>query len=812
MTRITLIIFFCISATLFGQEYNGIIKNRDSDSSITFANVLWKKKQIGTVADVNGEFSIPFITNDTLVVSAIGFKISNTSTNDLPKDGTFYLSPETEILEYVQIEINRKKKRRSRKVDPAYRLHKKIAKRREQNDLKNRDYYKCDVYNKLEIDLNNVDSNTKHLLLFKPISFVFEKPDTLTLKKKFSPIFLSEGYSNYYFKKPEEEREVVFAAKNAGVEIPSIAQYTGNVYTDFNIYSSYIRLFQKQFISPLAPASWLSYNYYLTDSVTRNDSIYYRLDFLPRRQQDFAFEGYLIVNNKSFGVHEIELRIPERCNINFVEEFIIKQKYNKHDSILLLNDEKTLIDINPWGNTYGFYIQKKTQWLNYDLDSDMPKGVFLSTQKTAVNDSAYEKGEELLNNLRPNPLKLSEVMIYKRVDSAMSTPYLKALENLSIMAYSGYYPLKFWEFGPYYNTFSFNDIEGNRYRFGGQTTQNLLKETRFRGHFAYGDIDKIFKFRGQITKFFNFKKWRYLEFDYLNDYKLFGNGEEEFKEDDIFSSLTRRVTPKFTYSKRARLKWFHEWQNGVNNSIELTTENLAPIGDLVFKKQNGEVLSQLDFHTLKIGGRLALNERFLSYGFRRLSLSTTKPRFNYYYTYGAKVSNSGFEFHKLEIEMTDRYLFGFFGFLDVKLFGSKIWGNVPYPILLNHKGNNSYYLDKEVFNLMNPFEFTSDQQISILSKYNFNGLLMNRIAYLKRLNLRSFIFSNSVYGTLSPDHENLILFPDGLSSLYKPYLEIGFGVENIFNLIRLDFIWRVNNLTYSTIERFGISFSLEPSF
>ena len=83
MKRITLIVFICISAPFFGQEYNGIIKNRDSDSSITFANVLWKKKQIGTVADVNGEFSIPFITNDTLVVSAIGFKISNTSTNDL---------------------------------------------------------------------------------------------------------------------------------------------------------------------------------------------------------------------------------------------------------------------------------------------------------------------------------------------------------------------------------------------------------------------------------------------------------------------------------------------------------------------------------------------------------------------------------------------------------------------------------------------------------------------------------------------------------------------------------------------------------
>ena len=36
-----------------------------------------------------------------------------------------------------------------------------------------------------EIDLNNIDSNTQNLLLFKPIGFVFDNPDTLSLKKPF---------------------------------------------------------------------------------------------------------------------------------------------------------------------------------------------------------------------------------------------------------------------------------------------------------------------------------------------------------------------------------------------------------------------------------------------------------------------------------------------------------------------------------------------------------------------------------------------------------------------------------------------------
>jgi hypothetical protein len=250
----------------------------------------------------------------------------------------------------------------------------------------------------------------------------------------------------------------------------------------------------------------------------------------------------------------------------------------------------------------------------------------------------------------------------------------------------------------------------------------------------------------------------------------------------------------------------------VNNYIELKSENIAPVGGLVFKKENGEDLNQLNFHFLKIGGRVALNERFLTYGFRRLSMGTTRPRFNYDYTYGLKINNSGFEFHRLKLEMSDRYLFGFFGFLDIKLFCSKIWGHVPYPILLNHQGNNSYYLDREAFNLMNPFEFTSDMQISLLGRYNFNGLLMNRMPFIKKLKLRSFVFANSAIGTLSSNHEQLVQFPEGLSSLNIPYFETGFGIENILHLIRLDFIWRITNLNFPNTTRFGVGFSFEPSF
>jgi hypothetical protein len=97
-------------------------------------------------------------------------------------------------------------------------------------------------------------------------------------------------------------------------------------------------------------------------------------------------------------------------------------------------------------------------------------------------------------------------------------------------------------------------------------------------------------------------------------------------------------------------------------------------------------------------------------------------------------------------------------------------------------------------------------------KYNLNGLITNRLPLINRLKIRSFVFANSIHGTLNKNHEDLILLPDGLSSLNEPYLETGFGFDNIFKLIRLDFIWRITNINSPQVQKFGITFDLVPSF
>lgn len=812
MKGILFTIFTLVSSLVVAQTISGVVLD-ENEAPVPFANIYWKVSAVGAIADMEGVFSIPMESGqDTLVFSATGFKDLELPKNRIGNQTEFILKSASTQLEQVEVQVKRKRKRRKRKVDPAYLLHQKIAQNRDANDIKIREKYKCDVYNKIEIDLNNIDSNTKKELLFKPIAFVFDHPDTTSQKKSFTPIFISEGLSEYSFEQPNNEKEYIRASKNAGIKIPSLAQFTGNVYTDFNVYNSYILIFQKSFISPLAPASWLSYKYFLTDSVKRNDTTFYKLEFFPLRKQDLAFNGYLITNDKNYGLNEIHLEIPEATNINFVEEFKIDQYYKSSDTLLTLQKEKILIDVNPLQKTYGFYIQKTTLWSDYDFNPNFSENHFNAAQKVEVSDSAYDFGETILSTKRPEPLTKSEQLTYRNVDSAMNTRYLKNIQNLSQMVYTGFYPFKKWEYGPYYSTYSFNNIEGQRLRAGFLTTPELMKKTRLRGYVAHGLKDNVTKYNGIVTRFYGFKNWRYFEFEHLNDYKILSASDNAFQEDNILASLTRRVEPRYTKTIRTRFTWSHEWFNGINNSVTLKSERFIPIGVLDYFTPANEKLSEIDVYSIKVGGRFALQEKFVRYGFRRLSLGTRKPRLDYDYTYGARINNQGYEFHKVELKMADRYYLGFFGFMDLRLFAGKVWGDLPYPLLLNHQGNDSYYFDNEAFNMMNPFEFVSDQQVSLMARHNFNGLLFNRVPLVKKLKLRSFIFGKGVYGTLNDSHKNIVVMPDGLTALSEPYLEAGFGVENILKLIRLDFIWRLSNLDSPQAQPFGITFDIVPSF
>ena len=60
-----------------------------------------------------------------------------------------------------------------------------------------------------------------------------------------------------------------------------------------------------------------------------------------------------------------------------------------------------------------------------------------------------------------------------------------------------------------------------------------------------------------------------------------------------------------------------------------------------------------------------------------------------------------------------------------------------------------------------------------------------------------------------------LLFPPGMTSVSDPYVEVGFGVENIFRLLRVDFIWRVTHRDPKPgqeIQNFAVNLGIKLKF
>jgi hypothetical protein len=79
--------------------------------------------------------------------------------------------------------------------------------------------------------------------------------------------------------------------------------------------------------------------------------------------------------------------------------------------------------------------------------------------------------------------------------------------------------------------------------------------------------------------------------------------------------------------------------------------------------------------------------------------------------------------------------------------------------------------------------------------------------------LREVIFANAVIGTMSDANKAanaandyfLVPFP-------KPYVEVGFGIENIFKLFEVDFMWRLTYLDAPNSPSWAPMFGMKLDF
>jgi hypothetical protein len=809
----------------FGQKTKvyGVITDKITKETIPFATISFKGTKTGTTSDIDGNYLLEsYYSSDSIIVSFVGYAPKTIGIKkDQSQKVNIALATSEKILTEFVVEASKKDE------NPAHALIKKVIDNKKINNRVKLDAYEYEVYNKIEFDINNLDEKFMNRKVFQKFDFVFDMIDS-TDEKPYLPIFIIESLSDYHYRrKPEEKKEIIKATKISGPENESISQYLGDMYQNINLYDNTMYIFGRQFISPTNNNMLLHYKLYLTDSGYIDNNWCYKLEFMPKRKSDLAFVGEMWVHDTTYAVKVFEASIAGDANINFINSYRIKQTFEQvEDEVWMMTLDETIADINPLENDKqkGFYGRKTTSYKNFVINKPRDDEFYNGTD-ILVLDSVQNKSSEFWDEQRHIKLTEKENKIYHMIDTVKNLPIVKTYIDVIQTLVTGYKVLGPIELGPYSSIYSYNPIEGHRFSAGIQTSNDFSTQIMFKGNVAYGLTDEEWKYN-LGTKFFiskSKKPRRLVDIKYVNDVTQFDRQLfEPYSQNIISSFLRRNPYNKLINLEGLRVHYFHEWFEGFSNSISVSNYNIKALGDvLTFSKTQGPVTSSVNSlynSEITLGMRFAKDEKFVSGEFNRISLGSAKPIYELDASFGVKgVLNSGYDYQKVKFGVKDRVLLGYWGIFRYDLEIGKLWGTVPFPFLFIHNGNETWGYNNNDFNAMNIGEFMSDEYVSLSVAHYFGGVFLNRIPLLRKLKWRELITGKIVYGRLNDRHAQVLDLPSFSSSLSdKPYAEVSAGIENIFKVVRVDAIWRLNYLDNNaqdiSVLRFGIRAKLQFEF
>jgi hypothetical protein len=818
-----LLVLCCIPFVISAQKtiVKGQVVDAMTREPVAFATVFFVDTKSGTQTDLDGYYLIEtYYSSDSLRVIAVGYNtITKRVKQGITSEVKFELS--NAINETATVII-----RPDDGPNPAIALVKKVLRNKKINNREKLDAYEYEAYNKVEFDLNNISEKFQERKIFKPFDFVFEGVDT-TEGKPYLPVFMTESLSDFYYRRnPKNQKEVVKATRVSGVENESINQFLGDMYQNVNIYDNELVIFNKSFTSPISAYCLAFYDYGLIDSAWIEGKWCYKLQFFPRRKNELLFFGEMWINDTTYAVKKVEATIAEGANINWIKDFKVMQEYSEVEKeVWMLTNDALLIDFNVSNKKLGVYGRKSSSYRNFIINKPRDDEFYKGTSDIEVNEDASKKDDAFWEQARHIELSEKEKRIYSMVDTLKNLPQFVTVSNILNLFVNGYKVVGPFEFGPYYTLYSFNPLEGNRIRLGGRTSNSFSKKLMIEGYGAYGFRDERFKYGGGFLYMLNKNPRMAVAASGKRDMEQLGQGTGAFRQDNVLSSIFRRnPANKLTDVTEVQASLEKEWLYGLSNKLILKHRVLKPAGSnyrYVRIKDNSpeQQINHLITSEVSLYTRFAYKEKFVYGEFERISLGTKHPVVELQYDYGIpNVIGSQFEYHKGMVRVTDKIRFGPFGYVKATAEAGKIFGNLPYPLLNLFQGNETFFYDEASYNTMNFFEFVSDEWVSLWATYHGEGLFFNKVPLLRRLKWREVVSAKAVVGGYDPNNDAILSRDfnyDGIPEIHtlsKPFAEAAIGVENIFKVLRVDFIWRLSYLDNPNIVKYGLRAKLQFDF
>ena len=827
-----LLLTFLLGNKVHAQHSNyivGTITNEFTKERIPFASIHWKVAGFGITSDSVGAFRLKKSATvlDTIVVSYIGF------------DDQFYPIDNTKNRDTVALTLKTVKVTgeviMKSKSNRGLRWWKNIVAHKPENNPYKYNNYAYELYNKLEIDLNNVNKNSfQNIKLLKPFAFILDNIDSVTEKSPFLPVFITESLSDVYrTSNPEKVREIIKAAEVHGIKNESILEFVGGVNQKINIYQDYVNLLGKEFISPISSVADKYYYFKAADTQIVNKQKFFHLFFKPLRDGENTFTGECWIHGTSWAIQKITINLSATADVNFVNRMSIIQEFTQlENKQWIFSKDKIVLDVSPFKKDKFTFIARKTaQYKNVRMDAEeVEKEIAKNSikEEVIVAEDASSKGKLFWDSSRHESLSKNEKQIYWMIDTLKQVPVFKKLTNTISFLVDGHKKLGAVEIGPWFKWVSYNQLEGLRTRFDLGTTDKFSKNLRLSGYLAYGFKDAVFK--GKLGFNYRFPKksgWT-INANYIND---LDNGRIRYSEDDatqdnVFNQILRRrgIPQKFLGYEEYKAYVTKEWQNrfSILGSISRNKyTKFLPFKD-VLSISNGSVINTEALLRL----RYAPGERKLTTHRKNVRIKSNQPVFELRLASGLQdVLKGENNYFKYQASIAQKFRIRRFGQVSYNVYMGQVFGDsLPFMLLEVHPGNEFYTYNTNGFNLMNRFEYFSDKYAGIQIEHNIEKKLINLVPFLRKVKARQFWNFKAVVGEMKSSNRTYNKTDFGEYQLRtlrgKAYMEIGTGFDNLFKFFRIDFVWRFapslgaqgRPSPLQPIQQFGVFGSMKIQF
>ena len=846
--KFTKILILCIIAfthqSIFAQYIiTGRITDAKNGNPLPFATVGLKganAMNIGAQTNFEGVYTIKSkFMADSIFVSTVNYKKKVKALNKTATTQTidFQLQGEAKSLDEVVVYSGE---------NPAFKILRKLRENAEKNDRKRLTAFEYDSYSKMELDVDNISEKFKKKKIMQQIQGAIDKFEKIAGEdgKAVIPTFISETISKFYYREsPARKKEVILKNNIKGVGVKEgsfVSQLVGgNIFANYDFYDNFVPFLGKDIISPVGNNWKGTYSWYISDTTNVDGHVCYGMEFDPKNDKDLVFKGKVYIDSTTFALVQIDATVGKQANINFIDKIKISQELEQtSEGGWLPSKTRFLIDIaelskNSAGMLLKMYISNKNFVVN------QPKEMSFYDLSIEVAEDSKEPDPKYWLEARHESLSAQDILAERLIDTVRNVPIVKTYVEIAEIIASGYKRYNKFAIGPYVNALAFNSEEGLRTRFGFKTLAGFDKHLILKGWLGFGTKDLVLKYGGEMNYILSRRHWTVAGIKHSYDIERVGLTPELIGENKLFYAFTRWGNYSGAFYRRENEIFLKtEPTKGITFHVAFTTRSFDPLFKFQFRTEpergrNSPALDGYDDSFITAEIRFAKGETFLMDGNERVGLGTKRvPVITLGYQHGIKgLFGSNFNYDRFSAKIFQSFRLGSFGRSDYTIQAGYIPSDLPAPLLFPHLGNQTFFYNRAAFNTMYFFEFVSDKFVSLNYNHNFEGLLFNRIPAIRQLKWRLIASANVLFG--SQRESNIELMKEALpifnprrgndgrlrprynfSALdpNKPYVEVGYGIDNIFKIFRIQAFHRLTYLDHASPEgKLPKSFALKAS-